>query len=66
MRNDIITISDNGQVFIPVTVSMMDFQIAELFQIMVPTVRGKIKTLLKTRHFFDCSGANVSGNRVAP
>lgn len=65
-RKNIITISDNGQVSIPTTVSMQDFEIAELFDIMIPTVRGKIKTLLKSRFLPSCSGGVVMGNGIIP
>ncbi len=65
-RRDIITISDSGQVQIPATVAMRDFEIAQLFGVLIPTIKGRLKSLLKVRHFRDCSGGVVSGNRIIP
>ena len=42
-----IKILDNGQVEIPATVSMRDFEIAQLFDTTVPMVRAKIKATMK-------------------
>lgn len=42
MRKNIITISDNGSVYIPSNVQMWDFEIAELFGVMMPTVKSNI------------------------
>lgn len=64
--NTKITISDSGQVSIPATVSMRDFEIAELFDIMIPPVKGKIKSLLKSRFSTNCSGGIVMGNSIFP
>ena len=61
-----IVIDDNGMVYIPATVSMRDFEIAELFDIMIPTVKGKIKTLLKSRFISNCSGGIVMGSSIIP
>ncbi len=69
MKRCKITISDSGAVNIPQgLVRMTDFEIAQLFEVMIPTVRGKIKTLLKMRHNLDCDrdGGIVSGNRILP
>ena len=59
-----VTISDNGTVSVPTNVQMRDFEIAELFGVMVPTVKGKIKTLLKNRHFNGCTYNMVSGSSL--
>lgn len=48
MRQEIITISDNGMVFVPDNVQMRDFEIAELFGVMIPTVRSNILAVLKS------------------
>ena len=66
MKRDMVTISDNGTVNVPANVQMRDFEIAELFGVMVPTVKGKIKTLLKNRHFNGCAYNVVSGNSLIP
>ncbi|MFI3248507.1 MAG: hypothetical protein R3Y39_05195 [Rikenellaceae bacterium] len=66
MRRGIITISEGGLVSVPSYVSMMDFEIAQLLGIMLPTVRGCIKRLLKSRMIVNCSGGKVSGNRIIP
>ena len=61
-----VTISDGDTVTIPANVQMRDFEIAELFGVMVPTVKGKIKTLLKNRHFSGCVYNVVSGGSLIP
>ena len=66
MKRDMVTISDNGTVNVPANVQMRDFEIAELFGVMVPTVKGKIKTLLKNRHFNGCTYNVVSGSNLIP
>lgn len=43
-----VAISENGKVSIPDKVQMRDFEIAELFGVMIPTVRSNIRTILKT------------------
>ena len=65
-RKNIITIANNGEVSIPTTVTMRDFEIAELLGVMLPTVKGKIKTLLKVRPTMCCSGGIVMGNSIIP
>ena len=66
MTNRIITISDSGVVTIPSKVSMRDFEIAQLLGVMVPTVKAKIKSLLKSRMILDCIGGEISGNIIIP
>lgn len=66
MRRSIITISEGGVVNVPTHVLMMDFEIAQLLGIMLPTVRGGIKRLLKSRMILDCSGGEVHGNKIVP
>lgn len=65
-EKNIVTILDNSAVDVPTNVQMRDFEIAELFGVMVSTVKGKIKTLLKNRHFNDCTYHVVSGSRLIP
>lgn len=48
MKRDTVTISDNGTVNVPANVQMRDFEIAELFGVMVPTIRSNIRAILKT------------------
>ncbi len=47
---------------------MTDNEIALSFEAMLPTVRGKIRSLLNSRTILDCdmSGGIVMGNRVIP
>lgn len=67
MKRAIITINDSGVVTIPSgRILMTDYEIAKLFWTMVPTVKGKIKTLLKSRMCVDCDGGIVSGNQLIP
>lgn len=48
MKRSIVTISDNGTVSVPANVQMRDFEIAELFEVMIPTIRSNICAILKT------------------
>lgn len=48
MKRNMVTISDNGTVIVPINVQMRDFEIAELFGVMVPTIRSNIRAILKT------------------
>ncbi len=67
MKNrGLITISEYGAVSVPSNVQMADFEIAELLGITYSVVRGKIKTLLKSRCISDCSGGIVSGRSLIP
>ncbi|MFI3293720.1 MAG: hypothetical protein SNG27_09625 [Rikenellaceae bacterium] len=59
MESRVITISDSGAVNVPANVKMTDYEIARLLGIMVSTVKGKIKTLLKSRQFRDCGDGGV-------
>ena len=61
-----IVIDDNGMVHIPPTVSMRDFEIADLFDIMIPTVKVKIKTLLKSRFISNYSSGIVMESSIIP
>lgn len=47
MKGKIITISENCKVSVPDNVQMRDFEIAELFGVMIPTIRSNIRTILK-------------------
>lgn len=49
MRKNIITINQSGVVSVPDNVQMRDFEIAELFGVMMPTVKSNIRAILKTR-----------------
>ena len=53
-------------VHMPTKVEMRDFEIAELMGVMLPTVKGKIKTLRKARPTIGCSGGIVVGNSIVP
>lgn len=68
MKREIITITENGKVYVPANVQMRDFEIASLFGIIVPTVKGKIKQVLKDGV---CQGdftnaGTVVGNSITP
>lgn len=47
MQQEKIRISGNGKVFVPDNIQMRDFEIAELFGVLIPTVKGKIRQILK-------------------
>ncbi|MFR9543075.1 MAG: hypothetical protein SNH27_13600, partial [Rikenellaceae bacterium] len=69
MKRDTITISEGGVVTIPSGVIRMSVnEIALLFEVMLPTVRGRIKALHNSRAVLDCdmNGGIVIGNRVVP
>ncbi|CDN30774.1 hypothetical protein BN938_2473 [Mucinivorans hirudinis] len=57
MKRDMVKISDNGTVIVPANVQMRDFEIAELFGVMVPTIRSNIRAILKT----GVATANMTG-----
>ena len=68
MKQEIITIADNGKVSVPANVQMRDFEIADLFGIIVPTVKVKTKQVLKDGV---CRGditnaGTVVGNSITP
>ena len=58
----LITISDNGIVNVPSSVCMSIYDIAHLFGVMYPTVKGQIKTLLKSGRFEIFGGGEVLRN----
>ena len=68
MKGKIITISESGVVSIPDNVMMRDFEIAELFEVMMPTVRANIRAILKADiAIADCTnGATLVGCNVVP
>ncbi len=58
MANRAITISENGQVYIPTSVSMRDFEIVTLFEINHNIFRRIVKDILKSNV---CSGDYSQG-----
>jgi len=68
MKRKIIAISENGNVSVPESVQMRDFEIAELFGVMIPTIRSNIRAILKTNIVIaDCTnGATLVGCNVLP
>lgn len=68
MKRDMVTISDNGTVRVPANVQMRDFEIAELFGVMIPTVKGKIRQILNEGVCVGdfSTGGIVVGNTVLP
>ena len=68
MKENIITISDNGSVYVPTNVQMRDFEIAELFGTMSPTVRSHVRAILKTGIATGdyTNGATLVGNNLLP
>lgn len=63
-----VTINDNGTVIVPTNVLMRDFEIAELFGVMVPTIRSNIRAILKTGVTTAdlTNGATLVGCNVVP
>ena len=68
MKKNIITISESGVVSISGNIQMQDFEIAELFGVMIPTIKSNIRTILKTGiATSDCiNGATLVGNNILP
>lgn len=64
----LITISENGNVSVPANVQMRDFEIVELFGIMIPTVKSNIRAILKTGVVTadTTNGATLVGNNLLP
>ena len=48
MERKLIKISENGNVFSPDNVQMWDFEIAELFGVMIPTIRSNVRAILES------------------
>ena len=67
-KETIVTINGNGIVSVPDKVMMQDFEIAELFGVMIPTIKSNIRTILKTGiATSDCiNGATLVGNNILP
>lgn len=68
MKRKTIAISENGKVSVPDCVQMQDFEIAELFGVMIPTVRSNIREILKNNIVIaDCTnGATFVGCNMLP
>lgn len=48
MKKNIITISESGVVSVSGNIQMQDFEIAELFGVMIPTICSHVRAILKT------------------
>lgn len=68
MKDNIITISESGVVSVSDNVQMQDFEIAELFGVMIPTVHSHVRAILKTGIATGdyTNGATLVGNNVLP
>lgn len=68
MKQREIIISENGKVSVPDKVMLRDFEIAELFGVFIPTVKGKIKQILKEGIYQGdfSNGGFVSGDTIIP
>ncbi len=67
-KETMVTINGNGTVSVPDKVMMRDFEIAELFGAMLPTIRSNVRAILKlgvvttdTQH-----GGTVIGATILP
>lgn len=67
-KGTMVTINGNDSVSVPDKVMMQDFEIAELFGVMIPTIKSNIRTILKTGiATSDCiNGATLVGNNILP
>lgn len=68
MNREIITISGDGRISIPVNPQMADFEIAELFGVAMPTIRANIRAVLKSGIYQDecLDGGVVIGKTIYP
>lgn len=68
MKKNIITISEDSVVSVPDNVQMRDFEIAELFGVMMPTLKANIRAILKTGVVTEdtTNGATLVGYNVLP
>lgn len=68
MEQTKIVINGNGTVSVPDKVMMQDFEIAELFGVMIPTIRSNIRSILKTGITTNdfANGATLAGNNILP
>lgn len=68
MKENLITISESGVVSVPDNVQMRDFEIAELFGLMIPTIRSHVCAILKTGIATDdyTNGATLVGCNILP
>lgn len=68
MKENRITISESGVVSVPDNVQMRDFEIVELFGVMIPTLRSHVGAILKTGIATGnyTNGATLVGNNVLP
>lgn len=67
-KETIVTINGNGIVSVPDKVMMQDFEIAELFGVVIPTIRSNIRAILKTGIIAGnfTNGATLVGNNILP
>lgn len=68
MKREIVTICRGGRITVPANAQMTDFEIAELFGVLIPKIKANIRSLLK---FCVCQGdysdgGVVIGNTVYP
>ena len=68
MRNNIVTISDNGVVSMPTApIRMRDFEIAELLGVFNQTIRANIRSLIKSGIVVpDSEGTILDGSIFVP
>lgn len=72
MKREKITISENGIITLPSnpseTLWMPDFEIAELFGVMLPTIKSNIRAILKTCIVAEDTtyGATLVGRNILP
>ncbi|MCS2891057.1 hypothetical protein NXY11_19250 [Parabacteroides faecis] len=72
MKREKITICENGVIVLPnnpaETVWMRDFEIAELFGVMLPTIKSNIRAILKSNVVAEdtTNGATLVGRNILP
>lgn len=67
MRSNVMTISDLGLVSISsAPIQMTIYEIAELFDVLVPTVRARVNTILKSKSVTPHTIGNGLGSCNAP
>lgn len=72
MKREKVTISENGVITLPSnpteTIWMRDFEIAELFGVMLPTIKSNIRAILKSNIVTEdpTNGAMLVGRNILP
>ncbi|WP_234347557.1 hypothetical protein [Parabacteroides bouchesdurhonensis] len=67
-KRTMVTINGNGTVSVPDKVMMQDFEIADLFGVMIPAIRSNVRAILKSEVVITDTqhGGTVIGTTILP